>query len=977
MSMLLMVNSLRVTGQAQLVMNGGVINITQGAYLVIDNPAPNAITINSGFIVSEGENNNVKWNIGITTGTYTIPWSYSGSYIPLTFTKTAGTGSGYFLFSTYHTSAQNSTLLPSGVTNINSTTGADNSFFASDRFWQMSALSYTIKPILSNVVFTYLDAENISPNTITESELRADRYNNTLNSWTDNILSSTINTTSNTVTVSSVDAANLYSWWAIGNLGTKRYWVAPSNSTSNLAANWSGTSGGTGGAGVPTAQDDVIFDGAANANTAINANLTAMTLLMSSGYSGTITQGTSIITLSSTATFSGGTFTGGSSGIIVGGAFTLSGTSFTSSTATLDLKSNFTFNSGSFAHNSGTVKFSGTTATQNINGSVAGNFNNILVTNVGASPGVSVQSNQNLLGVLTLASNVVFDADGSSNTSVFKLISSNDNPTQDAAVDVLPSGAQVTGNVTVQRFMAKEGPNNNRIYRYISSPVQNASVADIQNEIPVTGSFTGTSVCSGCLTNQSMFSYNETVITDTNGNGIANLFDGYIDFPGTSNTETLVPGLGYTIYVRGNILGSTLWDVRGPVNAGNVTPVSLPVTFTSSGSLANDGWNLVGNPFPSTIDWSAASGWTKTNLDASIYITDNGNPTIQYATWNGVTGTNGGSRYIATGQGFWTKANGSGAPVLQANENTKAAGTQTIFFREGSLTNLLRVTMIGGITRDETVLHFRDDATPGFDHHADALKWMNESFSFFSLSSNNEMLAINSWSALGCGATPVKLSVTNAGAGHYSLKFSNLDSFEETQLTLSDHFLNQSISITDNMVYPFDVTTDVHSTGSDRFLLTINRILPPVVIGNINDILTIDYTTNVQWYYNDELIAGATSPTFTPKKSGTYSVVVIHSGCELTGSIVFAITGLEKSLPEGINVFPNPVTNVIFITADKNEITSITVINALGETLGEFQLTDVNGYQSGSFAMQDKAAGIYLLRIVAGKNIYSKKIIKK
>src|SRR6185503_21308246 len=83
---------LEASAQTRLVLNnGGIVNINGGAYLVIDNPAADAIIVNSGFIISEGENNSVKWNIGTTTGIYTIPWGYSGTSIPLTFTKTAGT----------------------------------------------------------------------------------------------------------------------------------------------------------------------------------------------------------------------------------------------------------------------------------------------------------------------------------------------------------------------------------------------------------------------------------------------------------------------------------------------------------------------------------------------------------------------------------------------------------------------------------------------------------------------------------------------------------------------------------------------------------------------------------------------------------------------------------------------------------------------------------------------------------------------
>jgi hypothetical protein len=234
--------------QTRLVLNGAHITISQGAYLVIDNPSSNAITRNGGSIISEGENNRLRWNIGTTIGTYIVPWGYDASnYIPLTFTKQAGTGSGYFVFSTYHTGWQNSSQLPAGVSNINGTTGSDNSTFVADRFWQINATAYTTRPALTNLSFTYLDAELTAlGNTITESGLIAKRYNSSLSSWNDNILASSINTTNNVVTVSSVDATNLQPWWILGTQGQVRYWVAPSNSTSNLSANWSLSAGGPG-----------------------------------------------------------------------------------------------------------------------------------------------------------------------------------------------------------------------------------------------------------------------------------------------------------------------------------------------------------------------------------------------------------------------------------------------------------------------------------------------------------------------------------------------------------------------------------------------------------------------------------------------------------------------------------------------------------------------------------------------------------
>jgi hypothetical protein len=828
--MILMLWSTIAQAQGRLVMNGAYINLHQGANLVIENPSPNAITMIDGAIISESQNNVVKWYIGTTAGTYTIPFrDITNSYLPLTFTKTSGTGSGYFLFSTYHTGWQNSSQLPSGVASFNGSNGIDNSAFASDRFWQINAQGYTLKPVLSNLVLPYLDAENTaSGNTINESGLRAKRYNNDLDSWTDNLLMSTANTTANTVTVASVDVANLYAWWVVGTLGANRYWVAPSHSTSNLTANWSDTPGGPGNTSLPTQDDVVIFDGTSDANCTISGTLNALSLNVASGFTGIISQGANTINVIADATFSGGTFTGGSSPINVGGNFDISGTAFTSTSSTLDIKGNFNASSGTFVHNGGTVSFSSTAgATQTISSTSALTFNNITVSNRSALPGVSIESNENMAGTLTLASSVSVDADGSSDAAIFKLLSTGDNPTKDAAIATLPAGAQVLGNVTVQRFMALEGPNK-RIYRYIASPVQQGTVRDLQQEIPVTGTFIGATMCLGCISSSpSLFYYNESVITDTNGDGTNTLNDGYVDFPDAVNTEYFTPARGYALYIRGNLLKSALWDLRGVINSGNVTPISFPVSYTSSGTAANDGWNLVGNPYPSTIDWNAPTGWTKTNVGASIYVPDNGSSSaLQFATWNGVTGTNGGSRYIAMGQGFWVTANGMGTPFLQANENVKAAGTQTIFFREEQPSNLLRMTLVKGTDRDETVIHFRSDASDGFDSHADADKFPNATFNLSSSLSDGKKMAINSMAALNCTST-IPVNIDNASAGNYRLDFSSLESFPSpVTFTLTDKFLGTSHDIRSKGSYSFSVTSNPGSYGSGRFKISVTTPVP-------------------------------------------------------------------------------------------------------------------------------------------------------
>lgn len=209
-------------GQARLVLNNGaLIKLNGGVSLVIDNPAANAITRNtSGHIISEEENNIVRWNIATTAATYTLPWGVgTSSYLPITLTTGSASGSGHIDFSTYETPWNNSSILPTGVTNFTNSSGNDNSASVLDRFWKIDAQGYTTKPTVSNLIFTYLDAEyTAAGNSISETNLKAQRYNTVSNVWGDFGPVGTVDITNNQVTVPSVSSSNLYSWWTLVDL---------------------------------------------------------------------------------------------------------------------------------------------------------------------------------------------------------------------------------------------------------------------------------------------------------------------------------------------------------------------------------------------------------------------------------------------------------------------------------------------------------------------------------------------------------------------------------------------------------------------------------------------------------------------------------------------------------------------------------------------------------------------------------------
>jgi Secretion system C-terminal sorting domain len=234
--------------QARLVVNGGIVNITNGASLVIDNPDNAAIIYNgTGYIRSEGITNKVIWSVGAGNGnTFLVPFGNPSNYLPLQFNAASGTGtSGQMILSTYKTlTFKNSDFLPPGVTNVNRN-GTDNSAKIIDRFWQINAQGYVTKPTLSNLVFSYADAEFSIPNAITEASLAPQRWNSNLLKWDDYFPPSSVNTTTNKVSVPSVPGNQLFDWWTLADasapLPVTLVYFKATVVNNTVAANWQTT----------------------------------------------------------------------------------------------------------------------------------------------------------------------------------------------------------------------------------------------------------------------------------------------------------------------------------------------------------------------------------------------------------------------------------------------------------------------------------------------------------------------------------------------------------------------------------------------------------------------------------------------------------------------------------------------------------------------------------------------------------------
>jgi hypothetical protein len=159
-------------------------------------------------------------------------------------------------------------------------------------------------------------------------------------------------------------------------------------------SNWS-NSNNWAPAAVPGASDLALFDPACvtSANATVDTNQTVGSVTIKSGYAGTLTQGSSNLSINGAYQQQGGSVSGGTGTITLGGTFNLTGGTFTAPSGGLLVAGNFT-NTATFTPNLGTVTFNGA-GLQILVGNTT--FNNVAV-----STGVTV-STSSLVTVTALA----------------------------------------------------------------------------------------------------------------------------------------------------------------------------------------------------------------------------------------------------------------------------------------------------------------------------------------------------------------------------------------------------------------------------------------------------------------------------------------------------------------------------------------------------------------------------------------------
>jgi hypothetical protein len=324
------------------------------------------------------------------------------------------------------------------------------------------------------------------------------------------------------------------------------------------------------------------------------------------------------------------------------------------------------------------------------------------------------------------------------------------------------------------------------------------------------------------------------------------LVSGWIDFDGYVYStkviifqkafDHLIPGIGYDYYA----IAGRKYTLSGQINTSDVT---LNLSYAVDDAL--HGFNLLGNPFPSGLNWDdiANNVAFPANTSKTIYFTRD-NAQCSYVGGVGVPGDVTG--IIPPEQGFFVKTNSTGNSITLA-AGARSQGTIHSRYKGSTIIPLVRLALTEGHISDETVVRFDPLAKTNLDYDFDALKM------FVSTTSTQIYSALGGTDYSINGqpfpdtliTIPVVVNLTIDG--NHNITVPQLQGLDNYDVTLTDKITGFTANLKTTPTLSFSASA---GTIADRFTLKISKIVTgienPVVSKNTFNIYPANSVINIQ-----------------------------------------------------------------------------------------------------------------------------------
>jgi hypothetical protein len=371
--------------------------------------------------------------------------------------------------------------------------------------------------------------------------------------------------------------------------------------------------------------------------------------------------------------------------------------------------------------------------------------------------------------------------------------------------------------------------------------------------------------------------------------------------------KAMTPGMGVSI----NVAGNTVIDVQG-------APVQTDIAY----SVVSGQGNLVGNPYPSTIDLDKFIGDNPSNIGGNTVYYNKLGATVSYSTLGGGTSVpdvygDHRERFMAHSNGFWVNAT-NGVLLFNNTQREYKPQTQiagaiggTFFGTQGSNSNNLRIRVkdASNSTFDEMLIAKDANTQDGIDNY-DASKFMMvetnpQPFIYSVLDGQN--LVINAMPNVEGKEIPVGVVTTSAG-----------------QWTISVH-------------------------NSDAF------------VSEASTLVLEDRSTGI--FYN---LKNTPEVTFDMPEGNVGSRFYIHVGNATT-----SVKGISAA-SKGVSIYSNSDKLFVNFGTELKGSTTVEVYNLTGQLMTSVDATSFKGIREVS--MNNAAAGNYLVKVVNGSNVITDKV---
>lgn len=428
---------------------------------------------------------------------------------------------------------------------------------------------------------------------------------------------------------------------------------------------------------------------------------------------------------------------------------------------------------------------------------------------------------------------------------------------------------------------------------YISNGITNATISRVQQQLttgrnwyiasPVASATTSTINSS---TGSYMVRYDEVHGSTT---------------PWITENSTLTPLKGYIAISPINVNPTVIFS--GVLNNG-----SQSIAVSRTLGQTKEGFNLIGNPYPSHLTWTNAISGSANTLSTIWYRTKVENSYV-FQTYNAddeigvpaeVTGI------VPPMQAFWVRAN-LGGGTISLNNTMRSHGISTNRLKIAAVSTdkqIVRLKVSNGTNSDETVLYFNDNAIDGFDTY-DSPKMSNNNSAIpeiFTMA-GSEKVVINGLKKI-CLDTEIQLGFMSLSTNNFSIRANELSNVpSDTKVILFDKFENIEKDLTGGIAYTFKsdavnsidrfsiifrstatiANNDLVNFNSNTFVFKNSNNQITVNCKNfLNDNVTVTVYNAIGQKIINQQITGNTTTINQPLKSGMYLVKVNCKGQIIT-----------------------------------------------------------------------------------------------